>query len=242
MKICVAQIRPAKGDIGSNIDKHKKLIDLAVSNGADIIVFPELSLTGYEPALAEALATTQDDSRFDGFQIISDAGQIIIGVGVPTKTGAGICISMVVFQPGQPRQTYSKKHLHADEEPFFVSGQNLATLKAGKTDIALAICYELSIPEHPENAFRNGAEVYIASVAKSAGGVEKSFPILSGIARQYSMTVLMSNCTGPCADGECAGKTAIWHSDGLLAGQLNGTDEGILMIDRETRELTAKTV
>ena len=242
MKICVAQTRPAKGDIERNINNHKKLIDMAVSNGADMIVFPELSLTGYEPTLAEALATTQDDSRFDDFQKISDARQIIIGVGVPTRNNAGICISMVVFQPNQPRQTYSKKHLHTDEEPFFVSGQNLATLKAGKTDIALAICYELSIPEHPENAFKNGAEVYIASVAKSAGGVEKSFPILSGIARQYSMTVLMSNCTGPCGDSESAGKTAIWNSDGLLAGQLNGTDEGILMVDTETRELTAKTV
>ncbi len=242
MKICVAQTRPAKGDIASNIDKHEKLIDLAVSNGADIIVFPELSLTGYEPALAEALATTQDDRRFDGFQTISDAGQTIIGVGVPTRTEAGICISMVVFQPNQPRQTYSKKHLHADEEPFFVSGQNLDTLKIGKTSIALAICYELSIPEHPENAFKNGAEVYIASVAKSAAGVERSFPILSGIARQYSMTVLMSNCTGPCDGSESAGKTAIWHTDGSLLSQLDGTDEGILMIDTETRELVTKTV
>lgn len=241
MKVCVAQTRPAKGDIASNIDKHRKLIDLAVSNGADIIVFPELSLTGYEPALAEVLATTQDDSRFDGFQAISDAGQIIIGVGVPTRTEAGICISMVVFQPNRPRQTYSKKHLHADEEPFFVSGPNLDTLKIGKTSIALAICYELSIPEHPENAFRSGAEVYIASVAKSVAGVERSLPILSGIARQYAMTVLMSNCTGPCDGSESAGKTAIWHTDGTMAGQLNGTDEGILMVDTETRELFAKT-
>jgi predicted amidohydrolase len=49
MKICAAQTRPVRGDIQTNIDNHKKLIDLAVSNGADIIIFPELSLTGYEP-------------------------------------------------------------------------------------------------------------------------------------------------------------------------------------------------
>jgi predicted amidohydrolase len=46
MKICVAQTRAIKGDIQSNIDNHKKLIDLAISNGANIVIFPELSLTG----------------------------------------------------------------------------------------------------------------------------------------------------------------------------------------------------
>ena len=64
MKICVAQTRPVKGDIQSNIDNHKKLIDLAVSFGADKVIFPELSLTGYEPHLAKELATNQDDCRF----------------------------------------------------------------------------------------------------------------------------------------------------------------------------------
>ncbi len=47
MKICVAQTRPVKGDIQTNIDNHKRLIDLAISNGADTIIFPELSITGY---------------------------------------------------------------------------------------------------------------------------------------------------------------------------------------------------
>src|SRR5918992_869265 len=108
MKICVAQTRPIKGDIQSNIDNHKKLIDLAVSNGADTIIFPELSVTGYEPELAKELATNPDDNRFDDFQKISDTKQITIGVGVPTKNTTGISISMVLFQPHKARQTYSK--------------------------------------------------------------------------------------------------------------------------------------
>ncbi len=53
MKICVAQTRPVKGDIQGNIENHIKLIDLAVLNGADTIIFPELSITGYEPELAK---------------------------------------------------------------------------------------------------------------------------------------------------------------------------------------------
>ncbi|HET9532598.1 MAG TPA: nitrilase-related carbon-nitrogen hydrolase, partial [Blastocatellia bacterium] len=65
MKICVAQTRPVKGDIQGNIDNHKRLIDLAASNGADMLIFPELSITGYEPELSRELATNQDDERFD---------------------------------------------------------------------------------------------------------------------------------------------------------------------------------
>lgn len=153
MKICAVQTRPITGDIESNIERHQKLIDLAVANGADTIIFPELSLTGYEPTLAKALAMHSDDRRFDDFQKIADTRQITIGVGVPTKNEAGICISLVIFQPHQARQTYAKQYIHPDEEDFFVSGQNSIGLLGDKNNLALAICYELSVPEHAEKAF-----------------------------------------------------------------------------------------
>lgn len=242
MKICVVQTRPIKGDIQSNIDNHKKLIDLAVSNGADTVIFPELSLTGYEPELSKELATNQDDSRFDDFQKISNIKQITIGVGVPTKNNTGICISMILFQPHKARQTYSKKYLHPDEEEFFISGQSFTDLKINKTNIALAICYELSVLEHSEKAFKSGAEIYIASVAKFVNGVDKAIKRLADIANKYSMTVLMSNCVGQSDGQECAGKTSIWNNKGLLVGQLNDTDEGIIIFDTDTQELIEKTI
>ena len=89
--------------------------------------------------------------------MIADTKQITIGVGVPTKNNTGICISMILFQPHKARQTYSKKYLHPDEEEFFIDGQNYSGSIGNKTNIALAICYELSVPEHSENAFKSGA-------------------------------------------------------------------------------------
>lgn len=242
MKICVAQTKPVKGNIEANIDNHKKLINLAIANGADTIIFPELSLTGYEPGLSKELAIAPEDSSLNVFQEISDKNHITIGVGIPTKMIQGICISMLLFHPNKPRQTYSKKYLHADEYPFFVSGQNDAVLISGKTNIALAICYELSVPEHSENAFKSGAEIYIASVAKTVDGVEKAVKSLSEIAAQYSMTVLMSNCIGHCDNFDCGGKTSVWNNKGILIGQLNDSNEGILIVDTSTQELIAKTI
>jgi predicted amidohydrolase len=242
MKICVAQTRPVKGDIQKNIVHHKKLIHLALANGADTIIFPELSITSYEPELARDLATDLGDSRFDTFQKISDINQVTIGIGSPTKSDSGTCISMILFQPGQKRQLYSKQYLHPDEEPFFVSGQNNITLVGNNANTAIAICYEISVPAHAEAAFKNGAQIYIASVAKTAIGVEKAMERLSEIGNKYSMTVLMSNCIGECGGMECTGSTTVWNNKGLLKAQLNDTDEGILIYDTDTQEVIEKTI
>src|SRR5919199_2940849 len=242
MKICVAQTRPIKGDIQSNISNHKKLIDIAVFNGADTVIFPELSITGYEPELSKELAINQDDRRFEDFQMIADTKQITIGVGVPTKNNTSICISMLLFQPHKARQTYSKKYLHLDEEEFFISGDSYTGLMGNKKNMALAICYELSVPEHSENAFKSGAEFYIATVAKSVNQVDKAIERLSDIATKHSMTVLMSNCIGESGGMECGGRTSIWNNKGLLVGQLDDTNEGVIIIDTDTQELIKKTI
>ena len=233
MRIGVAQTRPVKGDIQSNIDRHGRLIDLAVSVGAELIVFPELSITGYEPALAKDLAIDRDDDRFDPFQNISDSKYITIGIGAPTKSREGTCISLLLFQPRQARQLYSKMYLHPDEESFFVPGRDSRGLFGKDSNVALAICYELSVPEHAANAFNNGAQIYIASVAKSIGGIENAIARLGEIAREYSMTVLMSNCVGLSDGLECAGKTSVWNQKGVLLRQLDDADEGIIVVDTE---------
>lgn len=237
MRICVAQTRPIRGDIPGNIENHKKLIDLAVAHGADTVIFPELSLTGYEPTLAKALAVNQDDCRFDDFQTIADSQRITIGVGAPTKSKGHTCISTIIFQPHQVSQLYSKQYLHVDEEPFFIGGQRPPGLLSVKTNVALAICYELSVPAHAQQAFAGGADIYVASVAKSADGVEQACKRLADIARTYAMTVLMSNCIGPSDNFVSAGKTAVWNDKGLLLEQLDDTQEGILVFDTTSQKV-----
>jgi len=228
MKIGVAQTRPSKGYIRFNIQEHKKIINQAVSHGLDTLIFPELSLTGYEPLLANEFATDQNDPRFDDFQEISDSKKITIGIGVPTRNKNGICISMVLFQSNQSRRTYSKRYLHPDEEAFFIAGQSDTGFLNGDQSMALAICYELSIPNHSEEAFKSGAKIYIASVAKTTDGVDRAYRSLTHIASKYSMTVLMSNCVGQCNGVECVGKSSIWNKQGDLIGALDDSTEGIL--------------
>ena len=243
MKICVAQTKSEKGNIKTNIENHLRWSELAVKEKADLIVFPELSLTNYEPELAVKLATHPYDSRLDAFQEFSDTKNMAIGVGLPLKSKAGILISMVVFQPYQKRQTYSKQKLHSDEKPYFIEGNEQLILTIKDTRIAPAICYESLQPEHAQNVNGMGAELYLASVAKSQGGIEKAYAHLPKIANKYSMPVLMANCIGFCDNFQSAGQTSVWDENGILIEQLDSQNEGIIIYDTilKTTRLAEKT-
>mgnify|MGYP000459941557 CR=1 FL=1 len=229
MKICLAQIASVKGDIAANIANHKKLINQAVKESADLVIFPELSLTGYEPDLAIDLAIHLNDNRLDCFQEISNTENIIIGVGAPLKAEQGIYISLILFQPQQARNSYSKQYLHEDEEPFFVCGPQASGVLNTEPPIALAICYEISIPAHAEGASQHGASIYISSVAKTPSGVKKAHQRVSEIASEHGMTVFMSNCVGPCDGDIGGGQSGIWNEHGELVDVLGDQDEGFLI-------------
>lgn len=234
MRLCAAQCRSVAGDIEQNVLAHIGLVNLAASHGADLVLFPELSLSGYEPGLAKDLAADPLDPRLDVFQQVSDARGIIIGAGLPTAAPDRPRISMILFQPGKVRQAYSKQQLHADELPYFTCGDGQPVLQAGRHTLAPAICYESLQPEHAAHAARLGADVYLASVAKHARGVVQAYAHYSAVARKHSMTVLMANCVGPCDDFVAASQSAVWNNQGELAGQITGAGEGLILMDTAT--------
>ncbi len=242
MKVAIAQIKPVKGNITTNIDLHKRFIQQAIVHHADAIFFPELSITGYEPELAKDLATTQHDSRFDTFQKMSDKSSIMIAVGIPTKADIGIRISMIIFQPDQPRQTYSKQLLHTDELPYFIHGEQQLMLTISDIKIAPAICYESLQPSHAENAGKLGAGMYVASIAKSQNGINKAMVHYPAIAKQLSIPVLMVNSVGYCDNFLSVGQSSIWTSRGILAKQLDDKCEGLLVFNTETEEVIEQIV
>ncbi|HEV7333299.1 MAG TPA: carbon-nitrogen hydrolase family protein [Flavisolibacter sp.] len=236
MKICLAQIKPTPGDIATNINLHLQWINLAVSQQADMIIFPELSLTGYEPALAGKLATTPGDSRFAVFQDSSNSHNITICMGMPLRNAEGITISLLLFHPAGEVSVYSKQYLHPDEEPFFIPGKNSVRLVGNQAPIALAICYELSVPAHAKKAIERGAQFYLASVAKTAEGIEKAAERLATLAKDHTITTLMVNSIGNCDGMICAGRSAVWNSKGVLLAKLDANREGLLLFDTASGE------
>jgi len=242
MNIAIAQLKSMKGDIPANIEKHIKFIERACLLNADFIFFPELSLTGYEPELAEKLAVDKNDKRFDVLQQTSDQKMISFAVGVPTISENGIYISMLIFQPKQQKLIYSKQQLHEDELPYFKNGneQVLITLKNQK--IAPAICYESLQTDHANEAARLGAAIYIASVAKSKNGINKAFAHYPNVAKKYKMPVLMSNCIGECDNFISAGFSSVWNKEGELVVQFDNQQEGLLIFNTETEKVMKEII
>lgn len=242
MILAAVQFRSIAGDIEHNAQRHQSFIEQAAGLGVDLILFPELSLTGYEPTLAAELATNQEDPRLDRFQQLSDAHAIVIGLGIPQQASAGVRISLVLFQAGRPRTTYAKRLLHADEFPYFVPGEQPLVFNARGHRLAPAICYESLQPSHSQEAAELGADVYLASVAKPPRGVAKAYEHYPKIARRHEMVVLMANNIGPSDNFIGAGASAIWDKNGERLGQLDASREGILVFDTVTRQVTCRDV
>ncbi len=228
MKICIAQTKSFKGDISRNLENHLRFVNQAIKLDADFIFFPELSITAYEPELAQELARNADDEIFNPFQDLADKHKICIGVGMPTRSKDGAEISMLIFQSNQKRITYSKQLLHDDELPFFVPGKDQVILEIKNRKIAIGICYESLQPEHFIQAKAAGADIYLASVAKSQNGIEKAYSYFAETARDNQTSILMSNCVGYCDNFRSAGQSAVWNAKGELIEQLDAENEGLL--------------
>lgn len=237
MRIAIAQIEAIKGNIEKNLENHLKWIKKAIQNKADMIIFPELSVTGYEPDLAESLATNQDDTRLDGIQSLSDKNGITIGVGLPTKDESETFVSMIIFQPHKERITYSKQYLYPPEERIFKAGKNPLVLNFETEVVSPAICYETSNKAHCEFAKRNNATIYIASVLSSINGIDSELKKLSDIARNNNLVTFMANYVGKSGGYECAGKSSVWNEKGELIGQLGDKEEGLIIFDTKTKEI-----
>lgn len=234
MKICIAQTKSEKGNIQRNIENHLEFVERAIKLKADLIVFPELSITNYEPDLAKELATDIDNAIFNPFQELSNKSEITIGIGIPTKATDGIHISMLIFQPNKERTVYSKQMLHSDELPYFVGGKNQTILTIKGVKIAIGICYETLQLAHFLNSKDHGTNIYIASVAKPKGGIEKAYNHFPKIANEFNTPILMSNSVGHCDNFMSVGQSAIWNKKGELTAQLDAKNQGLLIYDTKT--------
>ncbi|RYZ23122.1 MAG: carbon-nitrogen hydrolase family protein [Chitinophagaceae bacterium] len=242
MIICAAQIRPLAGDIAYNLSLHQRYAVAAAAAGAGLVLFPELSLTGYEPKLAGKLAFTGGEPELGLLEQASGQHNIIIAVGLPLVAEEGTQIGLCFFIPGQGRIYYAKQLLHEDELPYFVAGTEDLLLEAGGERIAPAICYESLQATHAELAAARGATIYLASVAKSGRGVEQAPAHYSQMAKRHKMQVLMANAVGSADDFLCAGNSAIWNAQGTVVAQLGPEAEGLLRYDTITGEAGIQTL
>lgn len=231
--IALAQSASTRGDTEANLRKHMEFTALAAEKGAQLIVFPELSLTGYEPDIAAELAFPEDDKRLIPLKELAVRQQIIILAGAPFRSEKGLHIAAFIFYPDRPTAVYTKHYLHPGEENFFTPGSLNPVISLGEEKIAVAVCADMANPLHAQEAAGAGCTIYLGSAFITPGGYEADARILKNYAHNHCMTVMMANYSGRSGGFDSAGRSAVWSETGDLAGELAGDGEGVLLATKE---------
>ncbi|MDQ6478161.1 carbon-nitrogen hydrolase family protein [Dyadobacter sp. LHD-138] len=233
MTIAAAQTIPKRNNIPTNLADHIRLSNLAADHGAKLIVFPEMSITGYERELAKSLAFVPEDERLAALRALSQAKDIVILAGAPILLVTDLHIGMFVLRPGFPDMVYTKQFLHDGEEKYFTPGINTdLQFGLGNEIVSLAICADITNPIHPARASALDTSLYIASIFYTPSGIDEGLSDLQSYAKELSMNVLMSNFGGPSYDYLSAGESTFWTNSGELAGRFAGTGEGLLIMNK----------
>ena len=224
IKIAAVQCPSIAGDIERNIDLHLQMVRSALQHGVELIVFPELSLTGYEMVFAERCKLSLNDSRLASFRKLAVQHRITIVVGAPLDNGEGLpALGAIIFSPAGV-SAYHKQHLYGLENEFFQPGLPSRPIKVKELLVGLAICADTNHPEHAAAAAAAHAHIYAAGLMITPEGLEKDRGQMQSYALQHGMTTLFANHCVPTGGLVSAGKSAIWGPDGALLCEAEGTE------------------
>src|SRR5947208_12305470 len=153
MKIAVAQISCSLGDPEANLIKVVDFSGRAKDvSGAELIVFPEMTDTGYSMPVIREHASDWTNGFVPGVQEIAKRISIAIVSGVSERDGSSIYNSQIfVDSQGNIAAKYRKTHLYAvapvEEQTCFAPGNTFASFAFGDLRFGFSICYDLRFPE-----------------------------------------------------------------------------------------------
>ena len=152
MQIAAAQISCVLGDVAANVAKIEIFAARAKENGAALVVFPEMTDTGYSMPVIQKCAMNWKDGAVPQIQKIASNRSIAIVCGVSERDGNAIYNSQVVVDSaGEIVAKYRKIHLFGsppnDETKCFSPGSTVAYFESGDFRFGLTICYDLRFPE-----------------------------------------------------------------------------------------------
>jgi predicted amidohydrolase len=238
--IGVAQTTPLRGDVGANVEQHVRLVRLAADLGAQVLVFPELSLTGYEMDLARTLAFSLDDARLRPLCDVASLHAMTLIVGAPVRVGARFHVGALIVVPDGPVGLYTKHHLGAfsseagaygvvppAEATVFHPGRRNPLVRVGASTAAIAVCADVGRPSRARAAAARGARFYLASMFATPSELARDRARLSGYAARHSMAVALANYGGPTGGLASGGGSAIWSETGALVTELGPAGAGV---------------
>ncbi len=177
--IALAQIKTHLGDVEKNLDKHLSLAKEAHASGADLIIFPELSLTGYvlqDLAAAVAHAPRADDPVFRPLLEMSRNLDLMVGF-VDEDNRHRFFIAAAYLSQGEVLHVHHKVYLPTyglfDEGRFFAWGDDIRAFDTPFGRVGMLICEDFWHASPPYLLWLDGADVLLFASASPGRGINQ---------------------------------------------------------------------
>lgn len=221
--VAAVQPRVLDGDVEANVASH---VEAIVSADARLVVFPELSLSGYR---ADAQPV---DLAGDGLaQLVRAcaATHSVALVGAAVETSGGRFIAMVQVDGTGVDVAYRKTFLSGDESRHFTAGDGPSVIEVDGWRVGMGICRDTGIDDHVRGTAALGVDVYACGVVHHATELAEQQRRGRNISAVCDAPVVMASFAGATGGGftKTAGRSAIWAKDGSVLAEADACPGGM---------------
>ena len=238
LRVALAQINPTVGDLAGNAGLIAESVKAAKDAGANLIVFPEMIVTGY-PVEDLALRPSFQAASIRAVQEIAAGitGDIVAIVGYLDQ---GPKNAVAVIHDGKVRATYVKRHLPNygvfDEFRNFVPGDQNLVVRIHGVDVAVAICEDIWHPLDSIASRTPGLLVVPNGSPFERNKDDVRLALVQKRAKEISAPVAYVNMTGGQDDLVFDGDTIVVGKDGSILARTAQFDDQLIVVDIDCAE------
>ena len=231
LAVAVAQPVCVPGDVVANAKAHAGVIRRA---GAQLVVFPELSLTGYEPG---APAVDPEDEVLRPIVDACAATGSMALVGAPVCRGAAKYMATLAVTGAGAEVAYCKMCLGDAEMDLFSAGPGPAAMTIAGWRVGLGICKDTRIIEHIESTLALSLDLYVAGLVHHPHELADQDGRAARITGRGRIPVAFASAAGRAgrAYPETAGHSCVWAGDGTVLARASAEagDIAVAVLGRE---------
>ena len=225
LRIAVAQPSCVSYDVAANASTHAEAVRSA---GARVVVFPELSLTGYE--LDAPPAEPGDPRMAPIVEACARTGSLALAGAPVAGDGGRSHIAMLAIDGGGGAVAYHKLCLGTAEAVRFSPGSGPAVVEVDGWRLGLAICKDTGVPRQAADTAALGMDAYVAGVLESAEDAAVPDERARRVAADHHVWVAIASFAGSTGGGyaKAAGRSGIWAAGGSVIGRA-GPEPGAIV-------------
>ena len=238
LRVALCQCNLPVGDLDGNLDRIRELVGRAVGQGADLTVFPELSVTGYPPEDLLLNPQFADAAAVGVRELARSLADTTVIVGLPALS-EDLYNAAAVLADGALVATYRKHFLPNyavfDEQRYFASGDHALVVDLAGVRVGVTICEDLWYPGGPGQwaAIDGGAELIVnlsGSPYHRGKGIERE-RMLAQRAADYCCFVAFCNAVGGQDELVFDGHSLVIDPTGTVLARGAQFEEDLLVVD-----------